>query len=131
MLNFISEHHVLSLATSHNNKPSSCSVFYAFMQDDKAFVFASEHKSEHIQNIIQNSNVSAGIHDETRDVMLIRGLQVKGEVKKAEARHEELYLEIFPEAAEIKKEIWMIKISELKFTDNKEIGFGKKEVWKS
>ena len=130
MLDFINGHHVLSLATTQRDRPSSCSVFYAFMQDDNSFVFASEYESEHIQNIMQNSDVSAAIHDETRELMLIKGLQIKGQVTKAHSRHEHLYLKTFPEAQEIKKEIWMIKITELKLTDNKDIGFGQKEVWK-
>ena len=130
MLNFIAKHHVLSLATTQNDRPSSCSVFYTFMQDDNSFIFASEYESEHIQNIMQNADVSAVIHDETRELVLIKGLQIKGLVTKAHSRHEHLYLKTFPEAVEIKKEIWMIKVTELKFTDNKDIGFGQKEVWK-
>ena len=130
MKDFIHAHHVLSLATTQKDQPSSCSVFYAFMEDDNSFVFASEYESEHIQNIMQNADVAASIHDEVRELMLIKGLQIKGQVSSAHARHEHLYLKTFPEAQEIKKEIWVLKVTELKYTDNKDIGFGQKEVWK-
>jgi len=129
MKNLIAEHHVLSLSTSQKDKPSSCSVFYAFMPEDNCFVFSSEYESEHIQNILQNADVSATIHDEQRNLMLIRGLQIKGLVTQAQSRHEHFYLKTFPEAEDIKKEVWILKITELKLTDNKDIGFGQKEVW--
>ncbi len=130
MRDFIQKHHVLSLATSQNDRPSSCSVFYAFMPEDNCFIFASEYESEHIQNIMQNADVSATIHDEQRELMLIKGIQIKGQVAQAHSRHEHFYLKTFPEAQDIKKEIWIIEIRELKFTDNQDIGFGQKEVWK-
>lgn len=130
MQDFINEHHVFSLATTQKDNPSSCSVFYAFMPEDNCFVFASEYESEHMQNIMQNSDVAASIHDEVRELMLIKGLQIKGQVTDAEARHEHFYLKTFPEAEAIKKEIWVLKLRQLKFTDNEDIGFGQKEVWK-
>ena len=130
MLDFIANHHVLSLASSYNNKPSSCSVFYAFMEDEHSFIFASQNESEHIQNIMKNSDVSASIHEETREVLLIKGLQIKGAVRRADPRHEDFYVHVFSEAKEVKKEIWVIRVSELKLTDNKNIGFGQKEIWK-
>ena len=130
MKNFIQEHHVLSLATSQNDRPSSCSLFYAFMPEDNCFIFASESKSEHIQNIIQNAAVSAAIHDEQRELMLIKGIQIKGQVTQADSKHEHFYLETFPEAQDFKKEMWIIEVRELKYTDNEDIGFRQKEVWK-
>lgn len=130
MQDFIQKHHVMSLATMHQETPSVCSVFYVFIPEDNCFVFASEYESEHMQNIMQNADVAAAIHDEQRELSLIKGLQIKGQVTKAQSRHEHLYLNTFPEAKEVKKEIWIVKIYELKYTDNEDIGFGQKEVWK-
>jgi len=130
MIHFFQKHHVLSLATIHKGNPSSCSVFYALMPEDNCVVFASEYESEHIQNIMQNCDVAASIHDEARDLILIKGLQIKGQVTSAKSRHEHLYLKTFPESEGIKKEIWVLEFRELKYTDNEDIGFGQKEVWK-
>ena len=129
MIRFIKEHHVLSLATIHKNSPSLCSVFYTFMSEENCFIFASESKSEHIQNIMKNNTVAACIHDEVRDVRRIKGIQVKGKVLKADAHHDEAYIKTFPEAQEIKKEVWILELTELKYTDNENIGFGQKETW--
>jgi len=130
MITFIKAHHVMALATSDKDRPSSCSVFYAFCDEDNSFVFASMYESEHIQNIMQKSDVAAAIHDEERELMLIKGLQIKGQVTGAKSHHKYVYLKDFPEAKDIIKEIWVLKITQLKYTDNQDIGFGQKEVWK-
>ena len=126
---FISAHHVLSLSTVHKGAVSSCSVFYVFIEAQKCFVFASQDKSEHIQNILQNNNVSACIHDEVREVIRIKGLQVKAKAKRASKEYEKVYFESYPEAKDFEKGIWVLDIVELKYTDNKVLGLGEKEKW--
>lgn len=129
MAGFINEHHVLSLATVQNDKPSSCSLFYLFVEDEGCFVFASDYETEHMRNILQNPDVSGTIHNETKEIERIRGIQFKGIVAIAEARHEHLYFKAYPYAEDIKdKTIWKLKITELKYTDNT-LGFGQKESW--
>lgn len=129
MAGFINEHHVLSLATVQNDKPSSCSLFYLFVEDEGCFVFASDYETEHMRNILQNPDVSGTIHNETKEIERIRGIQFKGIVTIAEARHEHLYFKAYPYAEDIKdKTIWKLKITELKYTDNT-LGFGQKESW--
>lgn len=130
MIDFILEHHVLVMATTQDDMPSTCSLFYSFLEDEGCFVFASDDKTEHIQNILQNSDVSAAIHYETKEIEHIKGIQIKGMVEEAHARHAHLYLKEYPYAAEVKnKSIWKLKITELKYTDNN-LGFGQKELWK-
>lgn len=131
MVDFIREHHVLAMATSQDDRPSSCSLFYSFLEDEACFVFASDDETEHIQNILENPDVSAVIHHETKEIAAIKGIQIKGRVEEGQARHRQLYLSDFPYAAEVKKKsIWKLSISELKYTDNA-LGFGKKEYWKA
>jgi len=130
MTSFIQEHHVLSMATLAGDIPSSCSLFYVFIPDEECFIFASDFETEHIKNILQNPDVSAAIHNETRKIEDIRGIQIKGMVDKTEARHEHLYLKAYPYAADMKnKTMWKLKVTELKYTDNS-LGFGQKELWK-
>lgn len=130
MTSFIQEHHVLSMATLADERPSSCSLYYIFLPDEECFVFASDFETEHIKNILQNPDVSGAIHYETTKIEEIKGIQIKGMVAKAEARHEHLYLKAYPYAADIKnKTMWKLKVTELKYTDNS-LGFGQKELWK-
>jgi len=129
---FINEHHVLSLATVNaQGECSSCSLFYAFDEEALTFIFASDKKTEHIQNILSHNSVSAAIHFETKEVGTIRGLQVKAEVYEGSATDKSVYLECFPYARVMPKlRVWKMKILSLKYTDNR-LGFGKKEIWQS
>lgn len=130
MVDFINQHHVLSMATVHNEMPSSCSLFYVFVEDEACFIFASDYETEHMKNILQNPDVSADIHKETQEIEHIQGIQIKGMVSPAESRHEHMYFHAYPYAKEVKnKAIWKLKITELKYTDNN-LGFGQKETWK-
>jgi len=130
MVDFINEHHVLSMATLNKDMPSSCSLFYLFIEDEECFIFASDYDTEHMKNILQNPDVSADIHNETQEIEHIKGIQIKGMVGSAESRHEHLYEKRFPYAEGVKdKAIWKLKITELKYTDNN-LGFGQKETWK-
>ena len=130
MTEFITNHHVLAMATVQNDMPSSCSLFYVFVEDEACFIFASDYETEHMKNILQNPDISADIHNETKDIEHIQGVQIKGMVSPAESRHAHLYFEAYPYAKEVKsKEIWKLKITELKYTDNN-LGFGQKELWK-
>ena len=130
MVEYIHEHHVLSLATvDKKGMPASCSVFYLFVEEEHAFVFASDYETEHIKNILQNPDVSGAIHNETKEIEKIRGIQIKGMVTTAQARHEHLYLKEYPYAKEIdNKKMWKLQVREVKYTDNT-LGFGQKEVW--
>ncbi len=130
MCSFFSEHHVLSLATSYKDSISACSLFYLFIPEEACFLFASDEKTEHMQYISGNPNVACTVHNETKEVMHIKGIQVKGVVKAANEGDEQLYTDAYPYAKEIKsKRIWKLKITELKYTDNS-LEFGQKEIWK-
>jgi len=129
MSDFIAEHHVLMLATTKDEMPCACSLFYCFLEDEKCFVFASDEETEHMKNILQNPDVAGAIHIETREIEQIKGIQIKGMVEMAQARHEHLYLKEYPYASGIKdKGIWVLKLTQLKYTDNS-LGFGQKELW--
>jgi uncharacterized protein len=129
MLQFIHEHHVLSMATLGENGLSSCSLFYLFIEDEKCFIFASDEATEHIKNIQQNPSVSAAIYNETTEINEIKGLQIRGTVSKAEAKYEELYLLKYPYAKAVdNKTLWKLGATALKYTDNS-VSFGTKEVW--
>ena len=130
MVEYIQKHHVLSMATVGDETPVSCSLFYLFVPEEACFIFASDRGTEHMKNILQNPHVSAGIHDETKEIEQIKGIQIKGRVAHAEQRHESLYLKAYPYAKNIdEKSIWTLSVTGLKFTDNTQ-GFAGKEIWR-
>ncbi len=129
IVNFIKEHHVLTLATSYNNRPYCCNCFYTYIEDLNLFVFASDTDTQHIEDIKQNEKVSASIVLETKTVGKIQGLQITGtvesptdELKKTAKKH---YLKAFPFAVLKPSSTWVLKVDFMKYTDNR-LGFGKK-----
>jgi len=134
MVEFIREHHILTVAVSTETGPWCATCFYAFAQD--RFIFTSDPKTRHIREVIKNKNyyVSGAIALETKMVGKIRGIQfsgimtgLKGEDLK-NAKH--VYLKTFPVARLSRLHLWELSPDFIKMTDNR-LGFGKKLIWKA
>lgn len=133
IISFIKKHHVLSLATSDGNGIYCSSVFYAYDVENNAFIFYSEDKTKHFNDMKINKNAAASIVLETKIVGKIQGLQLNGiaiqpsgEIQK---RCHKIYVKRFPYAIICKSDLWMFEITFAKYTNNT-LGFGKKIIWK-
>ena len=133
IIEFINEHHVLTLATSSGNEPWCANCFYVYLEKENAFVFTSDMLTKHIQDSQQQPLVAGSVVLETNTIGKIRGLQFQGEMIKLENGHlnvaKKAYLKRFPVAMLMKTTLWAVKPVLLKFTDNR-LGFGKKLLWK-
>lgn len=126
---FIKEHHVMSLATSHLDEVSACTLFYGYSSQLNAFVVASSNETQHIQNIQKNNQVAGNILLETKTVGKIQGLQFRGEfVELKDKELKRLYFKEFPYALAMMPKLWQINVNFFKLTDNR-LGFGKKIIW--
>ncbi|MBN2815281.1 MAG: pyridoxamine 5'-phosphate oxidase family protein [Campylobacterales bacterium] len=126
---FIHEHHVLTLATSHANRPHACSLFYAYDVDTQSFIVASSDETQHIQDIIHNPLIAGNILLETNEVGKIQGLQFKGVIEESlKENQNRLYFKRFPYAKVLSPKLWIIEVESFKMTDNR-LGFGKKLFW--
>lgn len=126
---FISKHHVLTLATATlNGEPYCCNTFYAFDKDDNAFIFTTDSSTHHGQMMLGNSHVAASVVLETRIVGKIQGLQITGRVKPAIEGDKATYLKRFPYAVVADLSLWRLEAEMMKLTDNT-LGFGKKLIW--
>jgi hypothetical protein len=125
---FIGEHHLLSLAT-RGERLWCCSMFYAYDADNVAFVVASDETTEHIHNVLKNLRVAGTVALETKTVGKIQGIQFVGEMERCPEGLKNLYFEAFPYARIMNPTLWMIRLDEVKMTDNT-LGFGKKIIWK-
>jgi uncharacterized protein YhbP (UPF0306 family) len=125
---FIGKHHVMTLATSRENVPQACTLFYAYLPETVLFVVASDTATEHMENVAENSRVAGTIVLETREVGRIEGLQIKGEMRRASKAEGNAYLKAFPYAKVMRPTLWVIAPEHLKLTDNR-LGFGKKLIW--
>ncbi|MBR0223162.1 MAG: pyridoxamine 5'-phosphate oxidase family protein [Bacteroidales bacterium] len=133
ILDFIGEHHVLTVAcTTLDGEPWCANAFYVFDPQEEGFIITSEAKTWHAQLFLENPKVSGTIVLETEEVGKIRGLQFSGTVRRCDGglfdRCRLKYLKRFPYAVFKGGEVWMICPDLLKYTDNR-LGFGKKLFW--
>jgi len=122
---FLGKHHLLTLATSHENMPYCASCFYAFMQEEAQFVIATDRKTRHAKEALLNQNVAGTIASETKIVGKIKGVQFCGFFQEANEAQKHAYFKRFPYALAMNPTLWSVSISSLKFTDNT-LGFGTK-----
>ena len=127
---FIEQHHVMSLATTHKDELSVCSLFYTYIAEEKIFIVASSPETLHMKLIEQSDRVAGNIVLETDRVGEIRGVQFRGIWSKIEdSDFERAYFKKFPYALALLPKLWQIKVDFFKMTDNR-LGFGKKLIWK-
>lgn len=133
IVEFINEHHVLTLATSVGNNPWCANCFYIYLEEENCFVFTSDDKTKHVQDVIANENVAGSVVLETKTIGKIQGIQFSGIMEKPKKDlatiAKKTYLKRFPYALLMKTSLWIVKPSHIKMTDNR-LGFGKKLIWK-
>lgn len=125
---FIRRHHLLSLATM-GERLWCCSMFYAYDPKSRSFIVASDETTEHMGNVAQNPQVAGTIALETKIVGKIQGIQFTAEMGGCPETLKSLYFEAFPYARVMNPTLWVIRLDEVKMTDNT-LGFGKKISWK-
>ena len=135
IIDFIGEHHILTIAVSKNNEPYCATCYYVYLQELNKFVFTSDPDTRHIRDMVEGNNHKAAgtIALETKIVGKIRGIQFTGMISKLEGDQLKIarsaYLKRFPIARLIPGlHLWVLEPDFIKMTDNR-LGFGKKLVW--
>ncbi len=77
---FLSSHHVLTLATSADGEAHAASLMYAV--DGFDLYWVSDPNSRHSQHLERNPRVAATIAPDYSDFAVIRGLQIHGNAKR-------------------------------------------------
>lgn len=67
------------LASSIDNIPWSCAIFYA--SDGFSLYFLSSANTRHSQNISQNNHISATVTEDYKDWKKIKGVQLEGSAR--------------------------------------------------
>ena len=134
IIDFINEHHLLTLSTSQNDTPYCCNVFYLYDQLSNQLIFSSDTKTKHAQDFMANPNVAGTIALETKEISKIQGVQLLGaiqELKGVELKiATEQYIKAFPYAQNMELYLWAMPLSFIKMTHNR-LGLGKKLIWES
>ena len=128
---FIKKHHVLTLATvSGEGMPYVANCFYAYDAKRNVLVFTSDTTTRHGAEMAANSNVAISIVLETRIVGRVQGIQIVGTAERGDDEARKSYIKRFPYAAAAPLELWMVRPSMMKLTDNT-LGFCKKLIWQN
>lgn len=136
ILEFINEHHILTLAVTRDLQPWCATCFYVYDDVRNIFIFTSEDDTRHIRDAFETGNflVAGAIALETKMVGKIRGIQFTGEMFKLTGTDVKLarkqYREKFPVARFSRLYLWALRPDHIKMTDNR-LGFGKKLTWHS
>ena len=134
IIDFINEHHLLTLATSQNKTPYCCNVFYVYDVTNNQLIFSSDIKTKHAQEFTLNPNVAGSIALETKEITKIQGVQLLGKITELKGGDlkdaKKQYLQAFSYARLMKPHLWAMRLTFIKMTHNK-LGFGKKLIWKS
>jgi uncharacterized protein YhbP (UPF0306 family) len=135
IIDFIGEHHILTLAIARDNVPYCATCYYAYLKDQNSFIFTSDHETRHIRDVVLGNNyhVAGTIALETRLIGKIRGIQFTGVIRYLEGTELETakarYLKRFPIARLMPElHLWSLAPDFIKMTDNR-LGFGKKLTW--
>lgn len=129
IIDFLKQHHLLTLATTVDDTPQVSNLFYAFDETQQLFIVASDLKTKHIQNILKNSLVACSVALETDEVGKIQGVQCRARMYACDdVALKKLYFKAFPYAKVMSPQLWCIVLEHIKLTDNR-LGFGKKLIW--
>ncbi len=133
IVDFIEEHHVLTLATSFEEEPWCANCFYVYLLEENSLVFTSDFETKHIQQASHNIYVAGSIVLETKIIGKIKGIQFQGIISEPKGEFlnivKKTYLKRFPVAMLMETHLWVVDLTLIKMTDNL-LGFGKKLIWK-
>ena len=133
IISFVKEHHILTLATSNNNKPYCASCFYVYIEDKNMFVITSDFTTKHIKDVERQNIVAGAVALETTMIGKIQGIQFTGVMKLLIENDLKIankaYIKKFPLAILKYTTLWGIFPDFIKMTHNR-LGFGKKLIWR-
>lgn len=132
IIRYLKKQHVLSLCCRDDNALWCANCFYVFDETRMVFWLMTETKTRHGTLMTQQPQIAGTVSGQTKTVMLIKGIQYRGEAQRLDGERERLaraaYCQRFPMARAVSAPVWEIRIDEIKMTDNT-LGFGKKLQW--
>jgi uncharacterized protein YhbP (UPF0306 family) len=102
------------------------------LEDDNLLIFSTDKDTRHGKEFVENPFVAGSVVLETMVIGKIMGIQFQGTIYKPAGKELDkvklYYLKRFPVAALMITQLWAIKLTYIKMTDNR-FGFGKKLIW--
>lgn len=79
VLEYLSSHHVMTLATYSSRGPWAAAVFYA--NDGFVLTFLSSPRTRHAQDLEENPKCASAIHEDYSNWVDIQGVQAEGQAR--------------------------------------------------
>jgi len=126
---YLADHHIMTLSVSKNNFPYCAVCFYIYIPEEKILVFSSDLQSRHMRRAVDNPYIAGSIVSETESIIKIQGIQFVAKLQDhLSTLVKKRYLKRFPAARAFDLQLWALKLSYIKMTDNR-FGFGTKRIW--
>ncbi len=108
--------------------PYCFSCFYAFDEKEALLIFKSSNGSSHTDFLEQNPSVAGTVNPDKLNRLAIKGIQFRGVMDGEYDDASRIYHKRYPFALAMKGEIWTVRLTWIKMTDQS-LGFGKKIEW--
>ncbi|WP_104722063.1 hypothetical protein [Helicobacter mesocricetorum] len=116
---FVSNHHLLALSVLDNQQEIyTASCYYAFNEERLSLIFKSSQDCKHIQLAKSHPKVGVIIAEDSKNLRLIKGLQIKALFRDAQKSEVTLYYKNFPYALLAGGGVFGLDILWAKYTDN-------------
>lgn len=132
ILDFIKEQKVASLSVSVNDMPYCFNCFYAVLEKEGCLVIKSGYGAQHMDMLEKNKQVAGTIIPDQVNPALLRGIQFSG---RAIADNMTLAMQAaaayylrFPLSMAIPGKVWLVELTDIKFTDYTK-GLNNKTSW--
>ncbi|RAX55161.1 hypothetical protein CCY99_00230 [Helicobacter sp. 16-1353] len=120
---FIAKNNLLSFSVIEENNGNyeiyCASCYYAFDVANLSLIIKSDIETKHIKLAMINPNIGIIIAKDSKNLGLLKGVQIKAIFKKAQKNQANLYYKSFPFATFGVGEIFSLDIVWAKYTDNK------------
>ena len=132
ILDFIKEHQLATICVSADDMPYCFNAFYSLMEKENYLVIKSAYGTRHMEMAEKNDKVAGTIIPDQVNPSLIRGIQFSGRavtdnMALALQAAASYYLR-FPLSMAIPGKIWMVELTDIKFTDYTK-GLNYKATW--
>ena len=112
--------------------PYCFTCFYSFDSEEMLLHYKSSTETRHSVLLLRHPLVAGTILPDSLSILQIRGIQFEGFILPFDHSHTKNASSHFhqkhPVALAMPGEIWTVKLTSIKFTDNT-LGFGKKLIW--
>lgn len=132
LIDYLTSHHVLSVAGVDEQGVWAANCFYVWSHVDKGFVILSSLKTRHGQIMQDSPQICGTVATQEQTIAHLQGIQFTANAvllaDEAEKRARKLYYKVFPIARAKPAPIWLLEAQMLKMTNNR-LGFGHKTIW--